>query len=321
MNKKICVIGGGRWGQNHIKTLAALGYLGGIVEANQERLNQFISQYPQAKGYTSVDEAMADGYDGYTVALPAELHFEVGKKLLQEGCAVMMEKPMTMTVAESEELVRIAEEHQAQLMVGHVLLFHPAIKKIKEVVDSGKLGKLYYIYSNRLNLGTIRTEESVFASFAPHDISVIDYLIGQNAIRVEAKGEKFLQKNICDCTIAQLEYPDNIHAHIFVSWLHPFKQQLLVVVGSEGMISFDDATPEKEIRFYNKKIEFENGIPVKEEQPDEIIAYEKKMPLEEELKYFVEHIDSGIEINDGKSGLEVVKILSHVQNLIDKDGK
>ena len=321
MNKKICVIGGGRWGQNHIKTLAALGYLGGIVEANQERLNQFISQYPQAKGYTSIDEAMADGYDGYTVALPAELHFEVGKKLLQEGCAVMMEKPMTMTVAESEELVRIAEEHQAQLMVGHVLLFHPAIKKIKEVVDSGKLGKLYYIYSNRLNLGTIRTEESVFASFAPHDISVIDYLIGQNAIRVEAKGEKFLQKNICDCTIAQLEYPDNIHAHIFVSWLHPFKQQLLVVVGSEGMISFDDATPEKEIRFYNKKIEFENGIPVKEEQPDEIIAYEKKMPLEEELKYFVEHIDSGIEINDGKSGLEVVKILSHVQNLIDKDGK
>ena len=321
MNKKICVIGGGRWGQNHIKTLAALGYLGGIVEANQERLNQFISQYPQAKGYTSIEEAIADGYDGYTVALPAELHFEVGKKLLQEGCAVMMEKPMTMTVAESEELVRIAEEHQAQLMVGHVLLFHPAIKKIKEVVDSGKLGKLYYIYSNRLNLGTIRTEESVFASFAPHDISVIDYLIGQNAIRVEAKGEKFLQKNICDCTIAQLEYPDNIHAHIFVSWLHPFKQQLLVVVGSEGMISFDDATPEKEIRFYNKKIEFENGIPVKEEQPDEIIAYEKKMPLEEELKYFVEHIDSGIEINDGKSGLEVVKILSHVQNLIDKDGK
>ena len=108
---------------------------------------------------------------------------------------------------------------------------------------------------------------------------------------------------------------------MFVAWLHPLKQQLLVVVGSEGMISFDDATPEKEIRFYNKKIEFENGIPVKEEQPDEIIAYEKKMPLEEELKYFVEHIDSGIEINDGKSGLEVVKILSHVQNLIDKDGK
>ena len=206
-------------------------------------------------------------------------------------------------------------------MLGDVLLFHPAIKKIKVVVDSGKLGKLYDISSNRLNLGTIRTEESVFASFAPHDISVIDYLIGQNAIRVEAKGEKFLQKNICDCTIAQLEYPDNIHAHIFVSWLHPFKQQLLVVVGSEGMISFDDATHEKEIRFYNKKLGFENGIPVKEEQPDEIIAYEKKMPLEEELKYFVEHIDSGIEINDGKSGLEGVKILSHVQNLSDKDGK
>jgi len=316
MKKKICVIGSGRWGENHLKTLAGMDCLAAIVEVNRLRLNEFVAQYPQVKGYTDIDEAIRDGYDGYTVAVPAELHFAIGRKLLEKGLNVMIEKPMTMTVKESEELVLIAERTGASLMVGHVLLFHPAIRKIKEMIDSGKIGKLFYIYSNRLNLGTVRTEESVFSSFASHDISVLDYLIGTHAISIEAKGERFLQKQVCDCTITQLEYPDNVHAHIFVSWLHPFKQQLLVVVGSEGMISFDDAAKEKEICFYHKKIELKNGTLIKVEQPDEIIPYEKKMPLQEELTYFIEHLDTGIEINNGKAGLEVVKVLEYVQNLI-----
>ena len=318
MEKRICVVGGGRWGKNHIKTLAGMGCLAAIVESNPEKLNGFLSQYPFVKGYASIDEAIAGRYDGYTVAVPAELHFNIGKKLLEQGLNVLMEKPMTMTVQEAEQLVETAQKNDARLMVGHVLLFHPAIRKIKKLIDNGKIGKLYYIYSNRLNLGTVRTEESVFASFAPHDISVLDYLTGSHSIAIEAKGERFLQKDICDCTITQLEYPENIHGHIFVSWLHPFKQQLLVVIGSEGMISFDDATAGKELYFYDKKIEFRNGIPVKVEQPDEIIPYEKKMPLEEELRYFTEHLNTGIEINNGKAGLEVVKTLEHVQNLISQ---
>ncbi len=317
MNKRICVIGGGRWGRNHIRTLAGMGCLAAIVESNKERLEEFLKQYPGIKGFTSVDEAIAERYDGYTVAVPAESHFPVGKKLLEAGMNVMMEKPMTLTVAESEELVRLAKENDARLMVGHVLLFHPAIRKIKELVDGGKIGQLYYIYSNRLNLGTVRTEESVFASFAPHDISVIDYLCGSSAINIEAKGERFLQKEIFDCTITQLEYPGNVHAHIFVSWLHPFKQQLLVVIGSEGMISFDDAS-DKQILYYKKKIEFNNGIPAKIEEPNEIIPYEQKMPLEEELRYFVEHLDDEIEINSGQAGLEVVKVLEKVQAIITR---
>ena len=201
-------------------------------------------------------------------------------------------------------------------MVGHILLFHPAIRKIKETIESGKIGKLFYIYSTRLNLGTVRTEESVFSSFAPHDISVLDYLIGNKAVKIEAKGSKFLQDKVYDTTMTQFDYPDGVSAHIFVSWLHPFKEQLLVVVGSKGMISFDDSTKEKEIHFYNKRIDFTNGIPVKVEEPDEIIAYEKKMPLEEELKYFVEHLDSTIEINTGENGLEVVRVLESVENMI-----
>lgn len=318
MMKKICVIGGGRWGQNHIKTLAQMGALAAIAENNKARLNELLALYPHVQGFTSVDEAIEACYDGYTVATPAETHFEIGEKLICAGLPVMLEKPMTFTVKQSEELCRLSDMKKVPLMVGHVLLFHPAIRKIKELVSAGKTGKLYYLYSNRLNLGTVRTHESVFSSFAPHDISVLDYLTGAHAEKVVAGGAHFLQQNVFDTTITQFEYPDNVRAHIFVSWLHPFKQQLLVVVGSKGMISFDDAG-DKTIRYYHKSVNFDNGIPVKVEEPDEVIPYEKKMPLEEELKYFIGHMDSTIEINHAKAGLEVVKVLEEVQKQIQSN--
>lgn len=321
MKKEICVIGGGRWGQNHIRTLAKLGSLAAIVESNTEKLEDLVMQYPDVKGYTSVHEAILVGYDGYTLATPAETHYTIGKQLIEKGQNVLMEKPMTLTAQQSKDLVNLAKQTGSRLMVGHVLLFHPAICKIKEVIDSGKLGKLFYIYSNRLNLGTVRTEESVFSSFAPHDISVLDYLIGSSACKIEAKGSRFLQNKICDSTLTLLEYQGNVHAHIYVSWLHPYKQQLLVIVGSKGMISFDDSTKEKAIYFYNKRIDFENGIPIKVENPDEIIPYEKKMPLEEELKYFINHLESTIEINTGQAGYEVVKVLETVQKQIEEYGR
>ncbi len=317
MDKKICVIGGGRWGQNHIKTLAGLGALVAIAEANPKRLTELTEQYPNVIGHSNIEDAIKAHYDGYTIATPAETHFEIAKKIISQGLNILIEKPMTMTAEQSAQLVEMAEKSGSRLMVGHVLLFHPAIKKIKETVDSGKLGKLFYLYSTRLNLGTIRTEESVFSSFAPHDISVLDYIIGKPAIKIEAKGTKFLQENIFDSTMTQLSYPDNIHAHIYVSWLHPFKEQRLVLVGSNGMLSFDDSSKEKDIHFYNKRVDFENGQPVKIEQPDEIIPYDKKMPLEEELRYFIENLDKKIEVADGKSGYEVVKILEQVQQIIE----
>ena len=261
------------------------------------------------KWFSNLNDALANGFDGFTIATPAPLHYEIAKQLLEKGQNVLVEKPMTLSAETSKELVDIAEKNGAQLMVGHVLLFHPAIRKIKEIIDSGKIGQLYYLYSTRLNFGTVRTEENVFWSFAPHDISVLDYFVGQPANNIEAKGTKFLQKNVYDYTMTQLTYPGNIHAHIFVSWLHPFKEQRLVVIGSKGMLSFEDSSSDKNIVFYNKHISFEEGLPVKNEKPDEIIPYEKGMALTEELIYFVEHLDSKIEIADGRSGYEVVKVL------------
>lgn len=315
--KRICVVGGGRWGKNHIKTLSGIGALAAIVEKDAARLKSLTEEFG-VPGYTDVEDAMAAGFDGYTVAVPAGLHYETARKLILGGNSLMVEKPFTLASGEAEELVRLAEEKNVRLMVGHVLLFHPAIIKIKELIDSGKIGRLYYIYSNRLNLGTVRTEENVFWSLAPHDISIFDYLIGQSAVSIKASGQKFLQKDIYDSTIAYIDYPGNVHGHIFASWLHPFKEHRLVVIGSRGMLVFEDSSLDKNIIFYNKRIDFENGLPVKFEAPEEIIDYERKMPLTEELKYFIEHLDSKIEVADGKSGCEVVKVLEKVQKIIDE---
>jgi UDP-2-acetamido-3-amino-2,3-dideoxy-glucuronate N-acetyltransferase len=318
MERKICVIGGGYWGKNHIKTLYEMGNLGGIVETDKDRLAEHLSKYA-VQGFSDLEDAIKESFDGYIVATPAITHYPIGKKLLSKGLNVLLEKPMTLSTEHAQELVEIAKESNARLMVGHVLLFHPAIKKIKEIVDSGKLGKLYYAYSNRLNFGKVRTEEDVFWSFAPHDISVLNYLIGAPALEIKAKGSKYLQDNVYDVTMAQFTYPNNVHAHIFVSWLHPFKEQRLIVVGEKGMISFEDSSKDKSIIYYDKHVDFVEHQPILLAEPDEIISYEKKLPLTEELKYFIENLDGNIEIADGKSGIEVVKVLETVQKLIDNE--
>lgn len=317
MNKEICVIGGGRWGQNHIKTLYQMGNLAGVVETDKQRLADLVTRY-EVKGFLNLEEAINQNFDGYVVATPAETHYPIGKSLLERGLNVLIEKPMALSSKHSQELVEIADQTNARLMVGHLLLFHPAIRKIKEIVDSGKLGKLYYIYSTRLNLGTVRTEENVFWSFAPHDISVIDYLIGKPALKIEAKGAKFLQDEIYDVTLAQVTYQDNIHAHIFVSWLHPFKEQRLVVIGSKGMISFNNASTERNLQYYNKRVDWKAEKPVIVELPDEIIAYDNVNPLDEELKYFITNLDKEeIKIANGQSGHEVVSMIEKVQKLLE----
>ncbi len=318
MTKKICVIGGGRWGQNHIRTLFQMGNLGGIVEANPRRLEELLSQYP-VQGFNDLEAAVQSGFDGYTIAAPAPLHYSIAKELLLKGQNVLVEKPLTLSSEEALDLVETADRNDARLMVGHVLLFHPAIRKIKELIDNDKIGKLHYIYSNRLNLGTVRTEENVFWSLAPHDVSILDYFVGNPAVSIQAQGQKFLQKNVYDSTLTQLVYPDNVHGHVFASWLHPFKEHRLVVIGSKGMLSFEDSSKDKNIVFYNKRVDLEDGNPVIKTDPDEIIHYEKKMPLTEEITYFVENLDKKIEIADGKSGYEVVKVLEKVQQLLDSN--
>ena len=307
---RICVVGAGRWGTNHIKTLKGLGALAGIVESRENRREELKTLFPDVTLYHSVRDVPLDEYDGFTVATPAETHFEVGSYLLEHGKHVLIEKPIALNTKEAGALKALADKHKVNLMVGHVLLFHPAIIKIKEMIDSGKIGKLEYIYSNRLNLGTVRTEENILWSFAPHDISIFEYFIGSNPTEVVSRGGAFLQPGIHDTTMTTLTYPDNVVGHIFVSWLHPFKEHRMVMIGSKGMISFEDSSAEKDILFYEKGIDWIQGEPIKRDGPTEVIPYDQGFPLTNEIQYFIDHLDgSKLEIADGQNAFDVLEVL------------
>ena len=310
MNKKVCVVGGGYWGKNHIKTLQALGVLNGIVESDINLRIALSKQFPNVKCYENVSLALKGDHNGFTIATPAETHFEIAKEVISARKHILIEKPMTLSIKESEDLLFLADKYNINLMVGHVLLFHPAVRKIKELILNGLIGDLQYIYSNRLNLGKVRTEENVFWSLAPHDIAIFQFLINSFPLKISSEGSSFLQKGIHDSTMTSLEYENDVKGHIFVSWLHPFKEHRLVVIGSEAMISFEDSIEGKPLKFYSKKFDLISGVPEKVDGPVELIPYEQKMPLTEELKYFINHL--GVEkpkIANGKHGLEVVKIL------------
>lgn len=311
MKYKVCVVGGGYWGKNHISTLNKLGSLYGIVESDLKLLDYYSKKYPKVNTYTDLDGALKNNFiDGFTVATPAHTHYEITKKILLKNKHVLVEKPIVLNVKEAQELRELANDRNINLMVGHVLLFHPAINKIKQLINKGELGKLQYIYSNRLNLGQVRTEENVFWSLAPHDISIFQYLTDSFPLKIDCKGSTFLQSGIPDSTITNFKYPNSIEGHIFVSWLHPFKEHRLVVIGSESMITFEDSSEKKPLKLYSKKINMDQGVPEKIDGPVKEIKYDSKMPLTEELKYFINHLNGvKLDLANANHALEVTKIL------------
>jgi UDP-2-acetamido-3-amino-2,3-dideoxy-glucuronate N-acetyltransferase len=319
-SRSICVVGAGRWGRNHIKTLHGLGCLAGIVEANSDVRAEFKEKYPEVKTFATVRDAIKEDFDGFTVATPAETHFEIAKFIISHKKHILVEKPITTRLAEARHLKKLAEDNSVNLMTGHLLLFHPAIRKIKELVETGKIGKLEYIYSNRLNLGTVRTEENILWSFAPHDISIFQYLIGNLPVEIVSRGGAFLQPHIHDSSMTVLTYPDNIVGHIFVNWLHPFKEHRMVVVGSKGMLSYEDSSEDKSLLFYEKGIDWIQGEPIKRDGPTEIIPFDSAMPLTEELKYFVAHTNGDpVEIANAQNGVEVLEILEKASESLLQD--
>ncbi len=309
--KNICVIGSGYWGKNHIKTLYNLGALYGVLDNNSDSLKKISKQYNDIKIYQSLDVALKDNnIMGFTICTPAETHYKLAKKIIESKKHILVEKPFTLKIEDAEDLVNLSEKNSINLMVGHVLLFHPAIIKIKELIKNGKIGSLQYLYSNRLNLGQIRTKENVFWSLAPHDIAIFQYFTDSYPESIKSNGSAFLQKGIADSTITQLRYSNGIEGHIFVSWLHPFKEHRLVVIGSDAMITFDDTDKSKPLKLYEKNYKMKDGIPEKIDGPVEFIEYKYKKPLTEELKVFIDSIESKKEsISNGKHALDVTKIL------------
>jgi UDP-2-acetamido-3-amino-2,3-dideoxy-glucuronate N-acetyltransferase len=315
MNKiKLAIIGAGRWGFNHVRTANQLLDAENIVvfdsfpevESKIKDLNKLINFT------TDFDSVLSDkSINAVVIATPAETHFKIAKKSLEAGKNVLVEKPITLVPSEAEELLNLSLKLNLKLMVGHVLLFHPAVLRIKDGIEKNEIGTLQYIYSNRLNLGAIRSEENALWSFAPHDISVIQYLVGNNPTDIQANGGAYVQNGIEDTTMTFLTYPNNVKAHIFVSWLHPFKEQRMVVIGDKGMYVFEDSLKTEKLKFYKKGFQKVDGVIEKFDADYEVIEFENKMPLAEEQKHFFESIENGTTPRtDGKHALEVLEILS-----------
>jgi len=310
LDRKICVVGAGMWGMNHVRTLQSFGSLGAVVDSSLTRLENIKENYPDVSVYNDLSEALNGGYTGFTVATPAETHFEIASKIIEAGKHVLVEKPLTLNSMDAAVLNEQAKKMGVNLLVGHVLLFHPAFKKIKSMVEEGVIGELQYLYSNRLNLGKIRTEENVFWSLAPHDIALFQYLVEKTPNKITSRGMDILQGGIHDTTMTTIEYPGSIMGHIFVSWLHPFKEHRFVVIGSKGMIRFEDSAEGKPLLFYDKTVLWENGIPKPVNGASWYVEYENSMPLTEELKYFIKCAGGErAEIANGDSAVDVVKIL------------
>ncbi|HEX2786859.1 MAG TPA: Gfo/Idh/MocA family oxidoreductase [Ignavibacteria bacterium] len=314
----LAIIGCGKWGMNHVKTA------NGVLKENFKIVcDNFASNEakikevsPSVKFTTDLKKVLNNpDINAVIIATPAETHYEIGKQCLEQGKNVLIEKPITLHSNEAQELIDIAKKQNLKLMVGHVLLYHPAILKIKEMIDSGKIGKLQYIYSNRLNLGTIRSEENILWSFAPHDISVIQFFTESNPVEIFSKGATYVQDDIEDTTITYLKYPNNVNAHIFVSWLNPFKEQRLVIIGDKGMLVFEDSSNTDKLKYFEKGFQVnEEGQVEKFDKKFEVINFDESKPLEEEQKHFYNSVmNNTMPLTDGVHALKVLEILEKAQ--------
>lgn len=316
-NRNIGLIGAGAWGKNHLRNLYNLGVLKTVLESSEDIISLRKKEFPDAEYVQDLDSILKDKeIGGVVIASPAETHFDLTEKCLLAGKDVLVEKPLALKVEEGEELVRIASKNKRILMVGHILQYHSAVIKLKEMIDNGELGKIRYIYSNRLNIGKLRTEENVLWSFAPHDISlIVMFMDGEEPHKVEAHGGSYINKDIYDTTMTTVEFKNGVKGHVFVSWLHPFKEQKLVVVGSEKMVVFDDISKEK-LFIYPHKIRWQKGkLPIAEKVDYTTVDLELLQPLEEELKHFIDCIKTRKNPKtDGKEGLTVLKVLEQAQS-------
>lgn len=320
--RNIAVIGCGYWGRNLVRNFDELGALYAICDSDSEALNRF-SLSPNVIREGNFQLVLADKeIRGVVISTPAILHYSMTKQALLAGKDVFVEKPISLKVEEGEELVRIAEEKGRILMVGHILEYHPGVVRLKQLLDEGELGKVNYIYSCRLNLGKFRTEESILWSFGPHDISIILLLLGEMPVEVSAHGGCYLQKDIADVAVATMSFRSGAKAHIFVSWLHPFKEQKLVVIGDKKMAVFDDTNLGNKLQLYNHQVEWICRAPVPLPQKATHIEFSKAEPLGLECQHFLDCLESRQTPKvDGHKGLQVLKILSLCQKSLERNGE
>jgi UDP-2-acetamido-3-amino-2,3-dideoxy-glucuronate N-acetyltransferase len=307
---RVAVIGTGYWGKNLVRVFSEIGNLGAICDSNIDNAKPLSEKYDVP--ILSFEEVIDNKeIQGVVIAAPAVMHYEIAKKALLAGKHVFVEKPLSLHVEHATELCKLAKRFKLILMVGHILQYHPIFLKCKEMIAEGQIGRLRYVYTNRLNLGKIRREEDILWSFAPHDLSMILSIAGEEPSDVQSVGAYFLSDTIADNTITNLTFPSGVKGHIFVSWLHPYKEQKAVIVGDKGMMVFNDCNAwDEKLTLYPHIVSWQEGMPLPEKADGINIQVGYKEPLQNECSAFIDAIDTNVSpISDGEEGLRVLKVL------------
>lgn len=311
----IAHVGHGYWGRNLARNFHGLGNLAVVVDPDPKAAEAAAASYGVRAA--TFEEVLSDpGVDGVSIASPAGLHYRQAKAALEAGKHVYVEKPLALDVAEAAELCALAEARGLTLMVGHLLQYHPVYLKLRAMVEAGELGRLLHVYSNRLSLGKFRTEENVLWSFAPHDISMILGLVGEEPVTVSAQGNVAFTPGVADLVSVQMRFPGGAAAHVLASWMHPFKEQRLVVIGDKGMAVFEDSQPDwdDKLIIYRHVVDVAGPVPVPVKADGERVAVEKQEPLKQECRHFIQSIEAGTAPRtDGREGLAVLRVLDRAE--------
>jgi len=332
----LAVVGLGYWGPNLVRNVASLpnAKLHTLCDAQTNQLNKLGKQYPSAKLQTDFNAVLADPeVDGLIIATPVHTHFALAKAALEAGKHVMVEKPLAQTSEQCLELIALADHGRLTLMAGHIFVYNPAVKRVKEYIDSGELGEIYYIYSQRLNLGIVRRDVNAMWNFAPHDLSILCYWLNATPEHVQAHGYSYLQPGIEDVVFMTMDFPGGVGASVHISWLDPNKVRTITVVGSKKMLVYDDVSADNKITIFDRGItktpvagsplgthesfgEFQLLLRAGDVVIPKIDFVE---PLKLELQHFATCIQTGEPcLTDGRAGLRVVEILEAAEKSLSQ---
>lgn len=311
---KVGLIGFGGWGKNLAQTLYELGALGGVAELRPEARAEVSALYPDIPVYPGHQALLETDLPAVAIATPAATHYAMAKEALGAKKHVFVEKPLALTTAEAEELVAIAKKVERILMVGHLLLYQPAIWWIKEFIGSGGLGEIWNLHQERLNLGKVRTVENALFSLAVHDVAVVVHLLGQAPERIVAQGQAILQPTVEDDVYLHMRFPGEVYAHIHASWLWPEKRRRLTIIGSKGMLVYDEM--EQAVVLHRKGV---NSNLSTWDKGMEVIFRGHGEPLKLELAHFLQCISEGrTPLSDGISALPVVRVLEEATRQLSR---
>jgi len=329
---RVGVVGLGYWGPNLARNFARLpgAELAWLCDLDERNLAKVDGLYPGARLTRDLDDLLGDeALDAVVVATSVPTHYPLGRRVLEAGKHAFIEKPVALRSSEAAELLRLAEERGLTLMVGHLLEYHPAVTRMKELVEAGELGRIYYAYSHRLNLGKVRQDENALWSLAPHDISVLNFLTGDEPEEVSARGECYLQDDVEDVVFGYIRYASGVVAHVHVSWLDPHKSRKITVVGEKKMVVFDDMETERKLTVYDKGA---TSTRAKYDSYGEFVTLHfgdihiprigNEEPLRVECQHFVDALRHGTRPrSDGRDGLNVVRVLEAMERSLREGGR